>query len=100
MKRRRRKASPIRKILWFFLLMLVISSFHTWYIQEKEGNRLKEQRDTIQAQIDLLNAEIQQLQHTLDNITEDEYIEAMARKNLKMVKEDEWVLIDIQEGKD
>ena len=100
MKRRRRKSSPIRKILWFFLLLLVITSFRTWYIQEKEGSRLMEQRDTAQAQIDLLNAEIQRLQHTLDHITDDEYIEAMARKNLKMVKEDEWVLIDIQEGKD
>lgn len=100
MKRRRRKSSPIRKILWFFLLLLVITSFRTWYIQEKEGSRLLEQRETTQAQIDLLNAEIQRLQHTLDHITDDEYIEAMARKNLKMVKDDEWVLVDIQEGKD
>lgn len=100
MKRRRRKASPIRKILWFFLLMLVISNFRTWYIQEKEGRRLEEQREITQAQIDLLDTEIQRLQHTLDHITDDEYIEAMARKNLKMVKDDEWVLIDIQEDKD
>lgn len=99
MKRRRRK-SPIRKILWFFLLLLVVSGFRTWYIQEKEGRRLVEQREITQAQIDLLDEEIQRLQHTLDNITDDEYIEAMARKNLKMVKEDEWVLIDIQEEND
>ncbi len=59
-----------------------------------------EQREITQAQIDLLDEEIQRLQHTLDNITDDEYIEAMARKNLKMVKEDEWVLIDIQEEND
>lgn len=97
MKRRRRKASPIRKILWFFLLLLVISSFRTWYIQEKEGRRLVEQREITRAEIDLLDTEIKRLQNTLDHITDDDYIEALARKNLKMVKDDEWVLIDIQD---
>lgn len=100
MKRRRRKSNPVRKVLWFFLLMLVITSIQTWYVQDQEGRHLEERRQTTQAQIDLLQTEIQRLNHTLDNITDDEFIEALARRNLGMVKEGEWVLIDIQGGAD
>jgi cell division protein FtsL len=100
MKRRRRKPSLARKILWFFLLMLAFTSLRTWYIQEQESRHLDQERQQYQAQIDLLDAEIERLRNTLENITDDEHIEAMARKNLKMIKENEWVLIDIQDGKE
>ena len=100
MKRRRRKPSVARKILWFFLLILAFTSLRTWYIQEQESHILEQERQQYQAQIDLLDAEIERLRNTLENITDDEHIEAMARKNLRMVNENEWVLIDIQKGKD
>ncbi len=93
----RRKSSPIRKILWLFLLLLIINSLRTWYTQEKEARKLQAEEEAYQEQITLLQSEIEKLQYTLENITDDEFIEAIARKNLKMVREDEWVLIDIQE---
>jgi len=80
--------------------MLAISSLRTWYIQEQESKTLEHQREQVQAQIDLLDTEILRLRDTLENITDDAHIEAMARKNLRMVHENEWVLIDIQKGKD
>lgn len=97
--KRRRKSSLGRKILWLFLLILCLSSLRTWYIQEQESRSLDQQHQQIQARTDVLEAEIQRLRGTLENITDDEHIEAMARKNLKMVYEHEWVLIDIQHGK-
>ena len=100
MKRRRRKSSVGRKLIWLFLLMLALSSLRTWYIQEQESRSLLEQERQIQAQMDLLEVEIQRLKDTLENITDDDYIESMARKNLRMLREDEWLLIDIQHGKE
>jgi hypothetical protein len=57
MKRRRRKSSLARKILWFFLLILAFTSLRTWYIQEQESHILEQERQQYQAQIDLLDAQ-------------------------------------------
>ena len=100
MKRRRKRMNIVTKIIWVFLLMFIFSNMRTWYIQERESRSLSQQQQQYQAQIDQLEEEIERLRHTLENITDDAYIEAMARKNLKMVKENEWVLIDIQNGRD
>ena len=100
MKRRRKRTNIVTKVIWVFLLMFIFSNMRTWYIQERESRSLNQQQQQYQAQIDQLEEEIERLRHTLENITDDEYIEAMARKNLKMVKENEWVLIDIQNGRD
>lgn len=100
MKRRRRKSSFGRKILWLFLLLLIFSSVRTWYMQEQESRSLAREEEQVQDRINELEKEIQRLRGTLENITDDAYIESIARKNLKMVREDEWVLVDIQHGKD
>ena len=90
----------ITKALWIFMLIFAATSLRTWYIQERESRMLEEKRETYQASIHQLEEEIHQLRNTLENITGDEYIESVARHNLRMVKEDEWVLIDIQKGRE
>ncbi len=100
MKHGRRKPSLGRKILWVFLMILAFSSLRTWLDQEQESRSLDQKRQELQAKTHVVEAEMEALRDTLENITDDAHIEDMARKSLKMVHEDEWVLVDIQRGKE
>ena len=99
-KRKRRRSSLSRKLFWLVVILLALNPLRTWYIQEQESRELQQQRIYAQQQKEELEAEIEALRHTLENITDDEYIESRARQNLRMVNEDEWVLIDIQNTRD
>ncbi|RQD67653.1 MAG: hypothetical protein D5S00_10210 [Tindallia sp. MSAO_Bac2] len=96
MAKQKKRSSLSRKFFWLVVILLALNPLRTWYTQEQERRDLEEQYAKAQQQEQELEAEIEELRHTLENITEDEYIEAMARQNLRMVHEDEWVLIDIQ----
>ena len=96
MAKRRRRSSLSRKLFWLAVILLALNPLRTWYIQEQESRELQRQRTYAQEQKEALEEEIESLRHTLENITDDEHIEAMARRNLRMVNEDEWVLIDLQ----
>ncbi|SDY99960.1 septum formation initiator family protein [Tindallia californiensis] len=97
MARRRKKSSLSRKIFWIVVILLALNPIRTWYTQEQERRELEELHHHAQKQVESLEEEIEALRYTLEHITEDEYIEAMARQNLRMVREDEWVLVDIQQ---
>jgi len=96
MAKKRKRSSLSRKLFWLIVLLLALNPLRTWYIQEQERRELESQYAYAQQQAEELEEEIEALRHTLENITNDEHIEAMARQNLRMVNEDEWVLIDIQ----
>lgn len=96
MATKKKRSSLSKKLFWLILLLLILNPIRTWYIQEQERKELNAQHALVQQQVETLEQEIEGLRHTLENITDDEHIEAMARKNLRMVHEDEWVLIDIQ----
>ncbi len=96
MAKKRKRTSLIRKLFWLIVILLALNPIRTWYIQEQERRELETQQAYAQHQVEKLETEIESLRHTLEHITDDEHIETMARKNLRMVNKEEWVLIDIQ----
>ncbi len=90
-KKRRNYSKLIIKIV------LVLSVFHvlfTFYDQYKEMKYLKDREKTLLEDINKVENDIQSLKNQIENSNTDEYIEKIAREQLKMVKEDELIFID------
>ena len=57
---------------------------------------LKTREETLLEDIDRIEKDIQSLKDQIENSNTDEHIEKIARENLKMVKEDELIFIDLK----
>lgn len=69
----------------------------TFYQQQQEMKQLSQQEEAYLQQIERIQEDIDALQQQLDKSDDDEYIERIARQQLKMIGSDEMLIIDIGE---
>lgn len=96
MNMKRKKRKNITNV--FFRWIAVCIAFYvllTLYDQHKEMRNLKQQEAVYQQKIEKAQKEVSELEGQLDNIDSDEYIEKVAREQLKMIKKDEMIFIDL-----
>ncbi|AKL93636.1 septum formation initiator [Clostridium aceticum] len=67
----------------------------TLYQQKQEMNWLEQQEINYVQQIEGIQRDIESLQQQLEISNDDEYIEKIARQQLKMIGTDEILIIDI-----
>lgn len=80
-------------------IIFILSVFYvlfTFYDQYKEMRYLKTREENLAEDINKIENDIQSLKNKIENSNTDEHIEKIARENLKMVKEDELIFIDLK----
>ncbi len=81
----------------FFFFFLVIGYMAVHYVEQGMTlKRLEMQKNQLQGQIDEKNKEIEGLRQEIENSKTPEYMEKQAREQLKMVKPNERVYIDLE----
>ncbi|KAB3531889.1 hypothetical protein F8154_12320 [Alkaliphilus pronyensis] len=93
----KKKKLRINRLLMMLLPMFLLGSvLFTLYEQQKEMAELKKQEAFYIDKIKNTEKEIQSIIHKIENAHNDEYIEKIAREQLKMIGEDEIIFIDIE----
>jgi len=88
------------KISYFFILILVVYLGITFFKQQSMIKALEIEKAQKQKEIEKLNSEIADIEEKLEYSDSLEYIEKMAREELKMVKPDEMIFVDINKSKE
>lgn len=96
-KRRTRKRFKVSHLI---ILALAVYLGITFINQQSEIKELEKERLQKQQEIERLNSEIMDIEEKLKYTDSLEYIEKMAREELKMVKPDEIIIIDTNKNKD
>ena len=91
--KRRDYGKLIIKIIFILSVFYVLFTF---YDQYKEMRYLKTREENLAEDINKIENDIQSLKNKIENSNTDEHIEKIARENLKMVKEDELIFIDLK----
>lgn len=91
--KRRDYGKLIIKIIFILSVFYVLFTF---YDQYKEMRYLKTREENLAEDINKIENDIQSLKDKIENSNTDEHIEKIARENLKMVKEDELIFIDLK----
>ncbi|HZK58108.1 MAG TPA: septum formation initiator family protein [Clostridia bacterium] len=91
--KRRDYGKLIIKIIFILSVFYVLFTF---YDQYKEMRYLKTREENLAEDINKVENDIQSLKNKIENSNTDEHIEKIARENLKMVKEDELIFIDLK----
>lgn len=91
--KRRDYGKLIIKIIFILSVFYVLFTF---YDQYKEMRYLKTREENLAEDINKVENDIQSLKDKIENSNTDEHIEKIARENLKMVKEDELIFIDLK----
>lgn len=99
MDKRKKKKKKFR-IRYILLLFLAIYLGTTFVNQQKIINSLKKEREEKLKKVEDLNVEIQDIEEKLKYSYSLDYIEKMAREELKMIKPDEIIFIDKNKIKD
>ncbi|HHY90580.1 MAG TPA: cell division protein FtsL [Clostridiales bacterium] len=96
MKKKRRKSSWIFRIFLLLIICYVAGIFINQRIQLHE---LNQERAALQKQVNQLKKEISRLENDKKRADDPEYIEKVAREELKMVKPNEIIYIDTNRTK-
>ncbi|MFA5524702.1 MAG: septum formation initiator family protein [Tissierellales bacterium] len=96
---KRKKRKKIR-LVHLIILALALYLGITYLNQQKMINALKSERLQKQQEKQELDNEIEDIEEKLKYTDSLEYIEKMAREELKMVKPDEIIIIDRDRNKD
>lgn len=96
----KRKTRKRIKIIHLLILALAIYLGMTFLNQQKLIKALESEKLKKQQEIEKLNSEIADIEEKLEYTDSLEYIEKMAREELKMVKPDEIIIIDTNKSKD
>ncbi|MCK9268244.1 MAG: septum formation initiator family protein [Alkaliphilus sp.] len=86
-------------IIKIIFILSVFYVFSTFYDQYKEMSYLKIREAKLLEDINKIESDIQSLKDKIENGNTDEHIEKIAREHLKMVKEDELIFIDLEDGR-
>jgi len=92
-KKRRRKPSS-----FIFLGILIMICFYVSFTlleQQKEMSALKKEEQEILSKIEGTQKEIDAITNNIERANTDQYIERIARENLKMIGSDEVIFIDL-----
>lgn len=95
-KPKRRNYSKL--IIKITLILSVFYVLFTFYDQYREMKYLKTREETLLEDIDRIEKDIQSLKDQIENSNTDEHIEKIAREQLRMVKKDELLFIDLGKG--
>lgn len=76
------------------ILMLVVFFAFNYVRQEKAMNRIAKEVSQKEAELKELKLKTERLQEEVDKSSSDEYIEALARERLKMIKPGEKIVND------
>lgn len=88
------------RIRYFLILAIVIYLGITFINQQKIIKALEKEKAQKQGEIEKLNSEIKDIEEKLKYTDSLEYIEKMAREELKMIMPDEIIYIDTNKSKD
>ncbi|ADQ15391.1 FtsB family cell division protein [Halanaerobium hydrogeniformans] len=77
-------------------VILIIAAFNFWNNLSRMS-RLDEEIEEMEARIAQAEAENEELKYQLENTTDEEYIEQVAREKLGLVKPGEMLLVPIEE---
>lgn len=91
-KRRRNYSKLIIRFIFVFAAFYVASTF---YDQHKEMKYLKAREETLLQSVSAMEKDVQLLKNQIENSNTDEHIERIAREQLRMVKKDELLFIDL-----
>ncbi|NLM04929.1 MAG: septum formation initiator family protein [Clostridiales bacterium] len=92
---KKRKKSKNNRIFKLILLLFIGYFVITMYQQKCEMELLRQQEAEYMEKIEQRKKEIAALEEQLKQSNDDEYIEKIARQQLKMVGSDEIIIIDI-----
>lgn len=92
---RKKKKNSTKRIYIGVLLLVMFYVVTTLYQQKREMNLLRQQEVGYLQEIEKRQQEIASLQEQLAQSNDDEYIEKIARQQLKMIGSDEIMIIDI-----
>lgn len=96
MQKKKRKNTS--KTIWMgILLILVFYVLSTLYQQQQELKHLKQQEMSSLQEIEKIQQDIDILNQQLEVSNDDQYIEKIARQQLKMIGSNEIMVIDIGE---
>lgn len=96
----KRKTRKRFKASHLIVLALAIYLGIVFISQQREIKELEKEKLQKQQEIESLNSEIVDIEEKLKYTDSLEYIEKMAREELKMVKPDEIIIIDTNKNKD
>ena len=91
-KKRKNKSKIIGTLILLVLGLYVVG---TLYQQQQEMKALKQKEILSLQKIEEMQQDIDMLKEQLETSNEDQYIERIARQQLKMVDSDEFVVIDM-----
>lgn len=94
MQKKKRKNTS-KTIGMGILLILALYIVGTLYQQQQEMKHLKEMERTYLQEIETIQQDIDTLNQQLEVSNDDQYIEKIARQQLKMIGSDEIIIIDI-----
>lgn len=95
--RNKKRRFKLRYIVFLFILFYIGTTFINQQITIK---KLEKEKAEKQEEIKKLEAEINETKEIIDNIGNLDYIEKIARDELKMVKDGEIIFIDSTKKKD
>ncbi len=95
MEGKKRKRRPTNFIVLGMLLMICFYVGITLLEQQQEMIQLKKEEQELQSKIDSTQQEIDGITSNIESADTDEYIEKIARENLKMIGSDEVIFIDL-----
>lgn len=100
MEVKKRKKNPTRFLFIGALIMLSFYVLSTLYEQQQEMEYLRQQEEEIISNIEKTQAEVDEITKKIESSNTDQYIESIAREQLKMVGSDEVIFIDLGKSND
>lgn len=94
-RQKKKRKSKNNRIYRLIFLLIIGYFFNTLYQQKREMQLLQEQEAEFTQRLEVRREEISALEEQLKQSDHDEYIEKIARQQLKMIGSDELMVIDI-----
>jgi cell division protein DivIC len=99
MEVKKRRKNPTSYLFIGALIMLCFYVLSTLYEQQREIQHLRQQEAEIRSKIERAQAEADEIKKKIESSGTDQYIESIAREQLKMVGSDEIIFIDLEKSK-
>ncbi|ABR46408.1 Septum formation initiator [Alkaliphilus metalliredigens QYMF] len=99
MKRKKKRFNKMKIYMLGIVVLVGGSVTTTLYDQQKEMRYLDQREAALHEEIERLSGDVQHLRTRLEDSGTDEYINGIAREQLKMVGEDEIIFIDLNRSK-
>lgn len=92
---KKKRIKVTKYLFWAILLFVCGYVMFTLYEQQQEMAYLRVVQSQYIEKIEKIEKEVNQIQENINNANSDEYIEKIARQQLKMIGQDEMLFIDL-----